>query len=81
MDSVAGIFLLQDDGGLTKLTEQAYRAEAVLQRLLATHPDLLAGDQIDSASPRRWLLIGQEAGIPAEESGADWWSLDHLFLD
>jgi hypothetical protein len=36
---------------------------------------------MDEASPRRWLLISREVGVPSEEDGADRWSLDHLFLD
>src|SRR5204862_4673194 len=49
--------------------------------LLATHPDLLAGEQIDSDNPRRWLLVTREMGVPGEVDGAGRWSLDHLFLD
>ena len=33
-------------------------------------PDLLAGGQIDSTSPRQWLLIEREMGIPAEEDAS-----------
>jgi hypothetical protein len=76
-----GIFLLGDDGGLVKLIERPYDAEDRLQALLADHPDLLAGEQIDSVLPRRWLHVKREAGIPGEAGGADRWALDHLFLD
>lgn len=48
---------------------------------LADHPDLLAGDQINDAEPRRWLLISREMGLPSEEGGGNRWSADHLFLD
>lgn len=74
------IFLLQDDG-LVEMTEQDYKSEKLLQEFLAKYPSLLAGDQIDSTSPRRWLLISRETPIPSEEGGAGRWSLDHLFLD
>lgn len=74
------IFLLQDNG-LVKMTEQKYESEDLLQQLLAQYPSLLAGDQIDSASPRRWLLISRETPVPSEEGGSGRWSLDHLFLD
>ncbi|MBD0327704.1 MAG: hypothetical protein ICV68_14800 [Pyrinomonadaceae bacterium] len=77
----AGVFLLQSDNTLVRMNEQAYQAESLLQQLLAEHPDLLAGDQINPSVPRRWLLIGREAGVPAVADGADWWSVDHLFLD
>jgi hypothetical protein len=75
------IFLLHDGGGLRELVEESFDAEDALQGLLADHPDLLAGDQIDEGSPRRWLLVTREAGVPDRAEGADRWSLDHLFLD
>ncbi|GIV97225.1 MAG: hypothetical protein KatS3mg057_1882 [Herpetosiphonaceae bacterium] len=55
--------------------------EDLLQELLAQYPNLLAGDQIDSVNPRRWLLISRELGLPSERSGARRWLVDHLFLD
>lgn len=55
-----GIYLLQDDGHLIEMTEQAYDSEALLQKLLADYPSLLAGNQIDPTEPRRWLLISRE---------------------
>jgi len=73
--------LIQSGGELVEMTEQPYDTEARLQDLLAKYPNLLAGDQIDEAVPRRWLLISREMGIPSEEEGSDRWSLDHLFLD
>jgi hypothetical protein len=79
MDS--GIYLLQADNVLVRMNETPYEAESLLQMLLERHPDLLAGDQIDPAVPRRWLLIQREAGIPGSHDGSDWWSVDHLFLD
>lgn len=76
-----GIYLVQDDGQLVEMTERAYDSEDLLQALLAEYPSLLAGEQIDSAVPRRWLLISREAPLPSEEEGAARWSVDHLFLD
>jgi len=76
-----GIYLIQEDGELVELTEQAYDSEDLLQALLARYPRLLAGDQIDRAAPRRWLLISREVGVPSEEEGAGRWAVDHLFLD
>ena len=75
------MYLLQGDDTLIRMVERPYEAESLLQRLLATHPDLLAGDQIDPANPRRWLLVEREAGVPASPGGTDWWAVDHLFLD
>ena len=75
------IFIIQDDGTLIEMNEQAYDSEELLQRLLADYPSLLAGGQVDVVSPRRWLLVKREMGIPGEEAGGGRWSLDHLFLD
>lgn len=66
---------------MIELNDQPYEAEAVLQRLLADHPNILAGAQIDPTTPRRWLLITREAAISSEEGGSGRWALDHLFLD
>lgn len=76
-----GIYLIQGGGELVEMTEQAYDSESLLQGLLEKYPSLLAGKQIDSARPRRWLLVCREAGVPCEEDAADRWSVDHLFLD
>src|SRR5262249_20940385 len=76
-----GIFLIQSGGGLVEMKEQPYDTEPVLLELLAKYPNLLAGDQMDGAAPRRWLLVSREMGVPSEEEGGDRWSLDHLFLD
>src|SRR3954465_550471 len=63
------------------MEEAAYDAGSLLQRLLADHPDLLAGDQINDEEPRRWLLVTREMAVPGEQDGAGRWSLDPLFLD
>jgi hypothetical protein len=78
---MAGIYVIEKDGNLVELKERPYDSEAYLQKLLAQHPSLLAGDQIDTAEPRRWVLIAREMGLPSEEEGSDRWSVDHLFLD
>jgi len=75
------IFLLGDDGVLTEVSGAAYDAEAELQELLAGHVDLLPGAQINRDGPRRWLLVKREAGIPNQEGGGAWWSVDHLVVD
>lgn len=71
-----GIFLRRGSE-LVEMTEQPYEVEADLQTLLAEHPELLTAD----GEPRRWLLIGAEYGVAAEEDAGDRWSLDHLFVD
>jgi hypothetical protein len=79
---VAGrIYLLKEDSTLLAMEETTYDSENLLQKLLADHPDLLAGDQIDAEEPRRWLLVTREMAVPGEQDGAGRWSLDHLFLD
>jgi vacuolar-type H+-ATPase subunit F/Vma7 len=76
-----GIYLVKDDGELVEMNERGYDTENLLQGYLVRYHDLLAGDQIDSTAPRRWLLVAREAPLASEEDGADRWSVDHLFLD
>lgn len=75
------IYVIQSDSTLQALSEQPYPQEGHLQDFLAKYPDLLAGDQMNEADPRRWLLVKREFGVPGTEGGPDHWSLDHLFLD
>jgi len=75
------IYLLQENGSLQAMSERSYVTEERLQILLKDYPDLLAGEQMDEENPRRWLLVSREVGVPIEEGGGDWMSLDHLFLD
>ena len=76
-----GIYLIQGNGQLVRMKEERYDSEDLLQRLLADYPNLLAGDQVDSANPRRWLLVKREVELASEEDGSNRWSVDHLFLD
>jgi hypothetical protein len=76
-----GIFHIDGEDKLVELREEPYDSEERLQKLLQDYPELLAGDQISSDSPRRWLFIGREMGIPGEENGSDRWSADHVFVD
>jgi len=76
-----GLYLISDDGRLIEMNEERYGSEDILQTLLESHPDLLAGDQFPGDEPRRWMLVKREAGIASEEGGGTRWSLDHLFLD
>ena len=76
------IYLMRKNGErLIEMNEHGYDTEDLLQGYLADHPDLLAGDQINEAEPRRWLLISREMGVPSEEGSGDRWSADHLYLD
>ncbi len=76
-----GMYLVQGDGGLVEMNEQPYDSEDLLQSLLAEYPNLLAGNQMSVADPRRWLLISREMPLASEEDGGVRWSVDHLFLD
>ena len=75
-----GVFMVSE-GELIEMENAPYPAEADLQQLLAEHPGLLSGRQINPASPRKWLLIMREKGVPATAEGTDQWSADHLFVD
>ncbi|MBF0124057.1 MAG: hypothetical protein HQL60_01820 [Magnetococcales bacterium] len=75
------IYLLGEDGLLRGMQERSYESEDSLQTLVERYPELLAGDQISPACPRRWLLISREMAVPGEADGSNRWSLDHLFVD
>jgi len=75
------IFLLKDDHTLLEMKEELYASEDLLQSLLEDYPELLSGAQINPNSPRRWILIKREMGIPDKEKGSERWAVDHLFLD
>jgi hypothetical protein len=76
-----GIFLVDGEGRLTAMDERSYDSEDVLQSLLTTYPDLLAGDQMGGGTPNRWLLIQREPAAPAAQDGSDPWSVAPVFLD
>lgn len=76
----SGIFHIRD-GELVEMREEAYNSEDRFQSQLADYPSILAGDQVKPDSPRRWLLVKREMGVPDQLGGSDRWSLDHLFLD
>lgn len=58
-----------------------YEAEERLQEMLESHPDLLAGSQMQPDAPRRWALIKREQGVPDGDQAGARWSVDHLFVD
>lgn len=61
------------------LERQNFILETDLQSLIGKHHELLAGDAINPATPRRWLLVAQEYPLNDGDGGA--LSVDHLFLD
>jgi hypothetical protein len=75
------IYFLKDNDKLIPMEERTYDSELLLQSLLENYPTLLAGEQIDTVVPRKWVLISREKGVPDTAGGATRWFLDHLFLD
>src|SRR4051812_20913823 len=71
---------LEREGKLIEMTKRRYDAEDVLQTLIATYPDLLAGED-DLSERTRLVLIEREVLIADSPDAAGRWSLDHLFVD
>ena len=63
------------------MAEEPFPLEDTLQELIADHPKLLSGEQINPNDPRRWLLIQREQGIADTEDGNYRWALDHLLIN
>ncbi len=76
---MGGIFLKLGDA-LVAMREAPYDTEAVLQTLIAKHPQMLAGDDSDYPNGS-WLLVRREAAVYDEGDAASRGSLDHLFID
>lgn len=72
---------VMDDNDLRILEAEPFCSEDYLQRLIAEHPELLDGGQINPSDPRRWFLITRERGIADKPEGSDRWSVDHLLID
>ena len=77
----ASIFMIDGSGALVAMKRAPFVNEYEFQLLLEKYPELLIGDQIEPDSPRRWVLIKREMGVPGGEDSSGDWSLDHLFLD
>lgn len=75
------IYVRNEAGGLEPLMEKRFDKEVDLQKLLAEHPELLEGTQIQPDNPRRWILITREQGIAFTDDAAARWSLDVLVID
>jgi hypothetical protein len=74
------IFMVQDQT-LTVLSPTEYETEDVLQRLLADHPEVLAGGTTAEGQVPNLLLVRREMGVPTSAGGSPTFSVDHLFLD
>jgi hypothetical protein len=75
-----GTIYLRHGDQFVAMHERPYDAEALLQALLADHPEVLPGGEPDGDG-RGWMLVRREAGVADAEDGSARWSLDHLFLD
>ena len=75
------IFLIQENGCLKEMNEELYESEKLLQELLEKYPNLIDGDQINKANPRKWLFLGREKAVPSSEDTSGRWAVDHLFVD
>ena len=75
------IYVRNEAGGLEPLKEKWFDTEDELQALLARHPELLEGTQINPDKPRRWILVTREQGIADTAGASARWSLDHLVID
>jgi hypothetical protein len=75
------LFHIALDGSLSVMREASYDSEDHIQRLIAEHPEVLAGEQFSGQEPRRWFLVGREISIPDGENASSRWSIDHLYLD
>lgn len=75
------IYVIKGGNEFVKLEAAEYAKEDDFQALLEKFPSLLSGELIDPVSPREWLLVGREVGVPDTDDGPSRWSLDHLFVD
>ena len=75
------IYHLNEQGQLDPMMEEQFALEDKLQELVANHPGLLSGEQMNPDNPRRFILTGREQGIADIVGGCHRWSLDHLLID
>lgn len=77
----SSIYVLDKSNNLIEMRQQYFETEDIFQQLIEQYPNILAGDQINSNDPRRWIFISREMGVPSETGGGTQWFLDHLFID
>ena len=80
-DEVSKIYLMTKERTVVELTTERYEKEDEFEALLADHPSLMDGEQIDPENPRRWLLVGRQVGISDGAVDVARWDLDLLFVD
>ena len=82
MTDMSRAFYANPSSAIAELTRETCKDETTeLQDRLASEPGLLAGDQMNEASPRTWLLLKREMPITNPSTGALGFSLDFLFVD
>jgi hypothetical protein len=62
------IYLLNGESKLIAMEESAYDSESLFQKVLADHPDLLAGEQINAEEPT--FEKSHSAALPAAFSSS-----------
>lgn len=72
---------VEKQGQLSAFDDKRFDSEDEIQALIAAHPELLSGEQIDTEAPPRWLLVAREMAVPDSEEQTGRWALDHLFVD
>ena len=75
------IYTRAEQGMLEPLEEEPFSSEDEFQTLIAEHPELLDGEQIQPSDPRRWILITREKGIAKTSDAVACWAIDHLIID
>ena len=75
------IYSRGETGKLESLEEEPFSTEDELQALVADHPEVLDGEQIQPGDRRRWLLITREKGVSEPPQTGARWSVDHLIVD
>lgn len=68
------IYIRNASGELEPLAEERFETEAMLEELVAQHPELLAGEQMRPGDPLRWILIKPQMQIEG-------WAVDLLLID
>lgn len=75
------IYSRAESGTLELLEEVPFATEEELQLLVADHPEVLDGEQVQPGDRRRWLLITREKGISESPQTGVRWAIDHLMVD
>ena len=68
------IYIRNASGEIEPLAEERFETEAMLEELIAQHPELLAGEQMRPEDPLRWVLIKPQMQIEG-------WAVDLLLVD